>query len=143
MTGATLPPALFFYGVLRPDLASGRMAELVALLGPGASASVAGSLYAVADLAGHYPVMVAGRDRVHGTLLPLGPAFSTAELAELDRFEGADYQRRPLLARTADSIEHPAEAYVWDHPITPALVAILHGDFARYLVETGAPPLPG
>ena len=142
MTGA-LPPALFFYGVLRPDLASGRMAELVALLGPGVAASVAGNLYAVADPGGHYPVMVAGPGRVHGTLLSLGPAFGPADLAEFDRFEGADYQREAVRACTGNSGEHPANAYLWNRPLMPGLVPIPHGDFARYLAETGAPPLTG
>ena len=142
MTSA-LPPALFFYGVLRPDLASGRMAELVALLGPGVPASVAGNLFAVADEGGHYPVMVAGPGRVHGTLMAPGPRFGPAELAELDRFEGSDYARVPILARTGDGSEHPADAYLWTGALAPGLVPIAHGDFARYLAESGAAPLPG
>ena len=137
------PPALFFYGVLRPDLASGRMAQLVALLAPGAPASVAGNLYAVPDPNGHFPVMVAGAGRVHGTLLPRGSRFGPAELAELDRFEGPDYARRRVSVRTADRRRHPADAYVWARPLARGFIAIPHGDFARYLAETGAPPLPG
>ena len=100
-------------------------------------------MFAVADQQGHYPVMVAGSGRVHGSLLPLGHDFSPAALAELDRFEGSDYQREPIRARTADGCEHPADAYLWTLPLTPGLVPIPHGDFARYLIETGAPPLPG
>jgi len=138
-----MPPALFFYGVLRPDLASGRMAELVALLGPAVPASVAGVLFAVSGEGGHYPAMVAGPGRVHGTLLPLGPAFGPVHLAELDRFEGSDYQRCPVLARGGDGSARPADAYLWRRPLAPDLVAIPHGDFARYLAETAATPLPG
>ena len=138
-----LPPALFFYGVLRPDLASGRMADLVALLGPATPASVAGSLFAVADPDGHYPAMIAGPDRVQGTLLPLGPAFDHAELAELDAFEGPAYRRVAVIARLEDGSERTADAYLWCGPTSPNLAPIPHGDFARYLSETGAPPLPG
>lgn len=140
---ARLPPALFFYGVLRPDLASGRMAELVALLGPAIPASVAGSLFAVADADGHYPAMVAGPGRVRGTLLRLGPAFDHGELAELDAFEGPAYRRVSVVVRLGDGSEEAADAYLWCRPTAPDLIAIPHGDFARYLAETGASPLPG
>jgi gamma-glutamylcyclotransferase (GGCT)/AIG2-like uncharacterized protein YtfP len=138
-----LPSALFFYGVLRPDLASGRMAELVALLGPAVPASVKGTLFAVASADGHYPAMVAGPSRVHGTLLRLGPGFSAAHLEELDRFEGTDYARRPVMARGANGSESAADAYLWCRPSDSGLAPIPHGDFARYLAETGATPLPG
>lgn len=138
-----LPSALFFYGVLRPDLASGRMAELVALLGPAVPASVEGDLFAVASADGHYPVMVAGPGRVHGTLLPLRSGFSPAHLAELDRFEGDDYRRCPVRALLADGSESTADSYLWCRPVAPDLIAIPHGDFARYLAESGATPLPG
>ncbi len=138
-----MPQALFFYGVLRPDLASGRMAELVALLGPAVPASVEGTLFAVASADGHYPVMVAGPGRVPGTLLPLGSGFSAEHMAELDRFEGDDYWRCPVRAQLADASESTADAYLWCRPVTPALIAIPHGDFARYLAESGATPLPG
>jgi gamma-glutamylcyclotransferase (GGCT)/AIG2-like uncharacterized protein YtfP len=83
---------LFFYGVLMPGLVSGRMAELVALLGPPRPATVSGRLFAVPDPRGHYPVMVAtaGAERVSGAMLAPGPSFGAVELAELDAFEGFD-----------------------------------------------------
>lgn len=133
---------LFFYGVLMPELATGRMAELVALLEPGRPASVAGDLYAIADPEGHHPAMVSGSGWVHGRLHLPGPQFSAAELAEFDAYEGALYPRRPVVARLSDGTEVDCDAYVWAGEIAD-LAPIPHGDFARYLAETGAPALPG
>ena len=146
-----MPSALFFYGVLRPELASGRMADLVARLGPGVAATVGGSLFAAEDPRGYYPVLAAAGDgRVHGTLHSCGPRFGPAELAELDRFEGfdphnpglSDYVRCPLKVKTGDGAEREADAYLWNRPVA-GLAAIPHGDFARFLAATGAAPLPG
>jgi gamma-glutamylcyclotransferase (GGCT)/AIG2-like uncharacterized protein YtfP len=134
--------ALFFYGVLMPELATGRMAELVALLEPGQTATVPGVLFAIADPAGHHPAMIAGDGAVHGRLHQLGERFGAAELSELDAYEGSAYARRPVAARLADGTLVTAEAYVWTGPIA-GLAPIPHGDFARYLAESGAPALPG
>lgn len=147
------PRALFFYGVLLPGLASGRMSELVALLGEARPATVAGRLFAVPDPRGHFPVMLeaAGRNRVSGAILVPGSRFGTAELAELDAFEGfdparpgqSDYVRRGLSATLGDGSTVSADAYCWNRPVGTDFVPIAHGDFARYLAEAGSPPLPG
>jgi gamma-glutamylcyclotransferase (GGCT)/AIG2-like uncharacterized protein YtfP len=133
---------LFFYGVLMPELATGRMAELVALLGPGLVATMAGDLYAIADPAGHHPALVAGKGTVHGRLHQPGPQFGAAELAEMDAYEGSEYPRYPVKAMLADGTIVACDAYVWSGAIV-GLAPIPHGDFARYLAETGAPALPG
>ena len=145
--------ALFFYGVLMPGLVSGRMAELVALLGAPRPASVSGRLYAVPDPRGHYPVMIAADDaeRVNGAVLAPGPMFGCGELAELDAFEGfdptnpgaSDYVRGRFQATLADGLTLSADAYRWNRPVTADFIPIPHGDFARYLAESGARPLPG
>ena len=133
---------LFFYGVLMPELATGRMAELVSLLEPGLPATANGRLFAIADPLGHHPAMVEGEGAVHGRLHQLGPHFGAAELAEMDAYEGADYARRAIVARLEDGSAVSCEAYLWLGPTT-GLEPIPHGDFARYLTESGAPPLPG
>ena len=148
-----LPGPLFFYGVLMPGLVSGRMAELVALLGAPWPASVSGRLFAVPDPRGHYPVMIAaeGDDRVSGTVLAPGPLFAAGELAELDAFEGfdpaepiaSDYVRERLHATLADGLKLGADAYRWNRPVAADFIPIAHGNFARYLAESGARPLPG
>ena len=147
------PQALFFYGVLLPGLVSGRMGELVARLGEALPATVAGCLFAVPDPRGHFPVMLeaAGESRVSGAVLVPDPRFGAAELAELDAFEGfdparpgqSDYVRRGLSARLGDGGTVSADAYCWNRPVGANFVPIPHGDFARYLAETGVPPLPG
>ena len=133
---------LFFYGVLMPELATGRMSELVALLEPGRPATATGRLFAIADPLGHHPAMVEGEGAVHGRLHRLGPRFGAAELAEMDAYEGTDYARRAIVARLEDGSAVPCEAFLWLGP-TAGLAPIPHGDFARYLAESGAPPLPG
>ena len=149
----TLPRPLFFYGVLMPGLVSGRMGELVALLGEPRSATTEGRLYAVPDPRGHYPVMVAteGNERVSGAVLIPGPQFGPAELAELDAFEGfepgkpagSDYVRRELAAWLPGGRTRAADAYWWNRPIGGDFIPIAHGNFARYLAESGARHLPG
>ena len=148
-----LPAALFFYGVLRPELASGRMAELVARLAGAEPGSVPGRLYAILDARGHYPVIVDGEagERVHGAIMRLGPDFDRDALAELDAFEGydpgnpgrSDYVRRRFAATASDGTGITVDAYAWNRAIAPGFVAIPHGDFARYLAESGASALPG
>ena len=150
---ARLPAAVFFYGVLRPGLVSGRMAEIVALLGSPKPATVSGCLYAVPDPRGHYPVMVATRaaERVNGTVLMPGPQFEASDLAELDAFEGfdpadpiaSDYVRKRLPATLADGAVFAADVYRWNRAVGADFIPIPHGDFTRYLAESGARPLPG
>ncbi|MDP3675210.1 MAG: gamma-glutamylcyclotransferase family protein [Novosphingobium sp.] len=145
--------ALFFYGVLLPGLVSGRMAELVGLLDAGVPATVRGSLYAVPDPRGHYPVLVAdpAGPMVKGRLHRSGPDFGEAELAEMDAFEGffpgdparSDYLRRGLTATLPDGREVNCEAYVWNRAIAGSFVPIHDGDFASYLGVSGAGALPG
>ena len=153
MSVGDLPGALFFYGVLRPGLASGRMAGLIALLGQDRPATVSGKLYAVPDPRGHFPVMIAATagEQVHGTVLTPGPRFGSAELAEFDAFEGfkpndpdkSEYRRLTLVATLPDGSATNADVYRWNRAIGGEFIPIIHGDFARYLAETGNRPLPG
>lgn len=144
---------LFFYGVLLPGLVSGRMAELVGMLGAARRATVSGRLFAVADPRGHYPVMIAGDggERVGGAVFAPGLDFGPVELAELDAFEDfdpcgraqSDYVRESVIATLVDGATLVAEVYRWNRALPADAVPILHGDFARYLAESGARPLPG
>lgn len=131
---------LFLYGVLQPDLAEGTIAELVAGLGPGRPAVVTGNLYAVPERGGWHPAMVpdpAG-GFVHGQLFD----GSRVDIAALDAFEleGVDYDRRAIAVRAEGGHWTTAEAYCWRRPVT-GLEPIAHGDFARWLAETGHPVL--
>ena len=96
-------------------------------------------------------VAAAGAERVSGAVLAPGPLFGSCQLAELDAFEGfdpadpigSDYVRESLHATLADGLTLGADAYRWNRVIAGDFIPIAHGDFARYLAESGATPLPG
>lgn len=129
-------PMLFFYGVLQPNLARGAVAELVAGLGQGRAAVTTGQLYAVLERGGWHPAMVpdAAGGLVHGQLFD----GSGVDMAALDAFEleGIDYDRRAIAVRPEGGHWTSAEAYCWRRP-AEGLDPIAHGDFARWLEETG------
>lgn len=126
---------LFFYGVLIADIAPPPVRKLLAGLGPGRPATVRGDLYGVDDPEGAHPAMVPGNGVVKGVLHEAG----SVDLAGLDAFEGADYARRPVVA-TCEDQDVAAEAYIWVAP-TAGLAPIADGDFARWLAQSGRPPI--
>ena len=130
---------LFLYGVLQRNLASPAIARLLEGLGEGEPASAAGTLYAVPDARGWYPVLVPGDGRVHGTLCDAG----TVDLAALDVFEGIEHRRSPILATPSGREAVRAEAYLYQFAPRPDFLPIEHGDFARWLRETGRTALSG
>lgn len=133
---------LFFYGVLQPNLAEGAVAELVAGLGPGRPAVTTGSLFAVLERGGWHPALVpdAAGGFVHGQLFD----GRGVDIVALDAFEleGIDYDRRAVAVRPEGGHWTSAETYCWRRPVA-ALEPIAHGDFARWLAETGNPVLRG
>ncbi len=133
---------LFFYGVLQPDLAEGAVAALVAGLGPGTAAVTTGHLYAVLERGGWHPAMVpdTAAGLVHGQLFD----GTGVDIAALDAFEleGIDYDRRAIAVRPQGGHWRSAEAYCWRRPVD-GLELIGHGNFARWLAETGNPVLRG
>lgn len=125
-----LPEYVFTYGTLRPSLATGTAARLIAgleILGP---AVVCGRLF---DL-GPYPGLIAGPGRVLGDLLRVadGP-----RLVALDAFEGCGgsnplYQREAWRATRPDGSEVGAWVYVYARAVTGAR-AIESGDYRLHL----------
>lgn len=138
---------LFFYGVLRADVAEGAIRDLIAGIGPGTPASTAGDLYAVPDPLGWYPALVQGRGQVRGTLHEAG----SIDLAALDRFEGVDphdpmaggYRREEVMVMADGGRRTLAHAYLWNRGITKELLPIAEGDFAAWLAGTGYRPFTG
>ena len=131
---------LFFYGVLRADVADW---DFLRGIGPGIPATARGTLRAVPTPQGWYPAMTAGAGAVHG----LVHEAAMLDIAAVDRFEGyhpadpagSEYLRSTIRVATADaSLE--ADAYLWNCAGSDDLVAIPHGDFARWLAETGNRP---
>lgn len=139
----------FFYGTLRHDVAQGLPARLIAGLEVMGSATVAGRIFAKHDSRGVYPVLLAGGiGRVRGVVCRAGACFSGRHLAALDRYEGAarvgrEYRRRPVRVRLEGGGRLMADAYLYCRPLSARLVPLAHGDFARYLAETGYAPYSG
>jgi gamma-glutamylcyclotransferase (GGCT)/AIG2-like uncharacterized protein YtfP len=132
---------LFFYGVLIGEIAPPRVRQLLAGIGPGQAATVRGTLYAVPDARGAYPVLLPGEGLVHGWLHEAG----SVDLAALDRFEGVDpddpmsgeYRREAVLAMLADGSTVEAQAYLWNRQVHDGLERLAEGDFARWLAGSG------
>ena len=140
----------FFYGTLRQDLAQGLPARLVEGLEPIAPASVRGRIFACIDPAGGaYPVLFrGGGGQVRGLVCRATGGFRARDLAALDRYEGVagaggEYVRRPVRARLEGGPAMAADAYIYARRPSRSLMPIAHGDFARWLAETGAAPYGG
>ncbi len=139
----------FFYGTLRHDIAQGVPAGLIEGLEVVGPASVAGAIYARRDPRGTYPVLLlGGRGRVQGIICRAGDAFTARNLAAMDRYEGAagtggEYVRRPVRAQLQGGTRVMAEAYLYNRGLSADLAPIRHGDFARYIAETGHRPYLG
>jgi gamma-glutamylcyclotransferase (GGCT)/AIG2-like uncharacterized protein YtfP len=122
----------FFYGTLLAESAHPVARAVHARLVPLGAAQVAGRLYAIPDPLGWYPAMVSGDGTVRGALYAALPGFTAADLARLDAYEGADYQREERLVAGA-----AAQVYVWGANLPEGAIALPHGDFARFLHEGG------
>ena len=127
---------LFVYGTLLDGLAHGEAARLTEGLPPGVPASISGELRLVEEPLGCYPVLVPGADgRVVGQMLecPSDPRW----LGEIDAYEGPDYRRWTVVAELEDGSELEVEAYICLIAEPESLMPIVHGDFARFIAETG------
>lgn len=127
---------LFIYGTLLDGLAHGEAARLTRGLAPGIPASIAGALCLVEEPLGCYPVLVPGVEgRVTGKVVdcPDEPRWWD----ELDAYEGPDYRRWSVIAELAGGGEAEVQAYICLIADTDDLEAIPHGDFARFIAETG------
>ncbi|WEK45652.1 MAG: gamma-glutamylcyclotransferase [Candidatus Andeanibacterium colombiense] len=136
----------FFYGTLRRDLVTAPSAKLIEgleLVGP---ATLKGRIFAKFDPRGAYPVLLRdGIGTVHGIVCRGGERFTIRSLAALDRYEGAaraggEYVRRPMPVMLGRGGAITADAYLYTRRVTPDLIPIPHGDFARWLAETGERP---
>ncbi|MFN7157460.1 MAG: gamma-glutamylcyclotransferase [Erythrobacter cryptus] len=130
---------LFFYGVL---LQGSAVWPILRGLGPGRAATTRGALYALPDPLGWYPALIPGDGAGAGLILGRVHRAGEIDLGALDAFEGADYVRRPVpVAVEGQSLW--AEAYVWAMPLPLGAEPIVHGDFSRWLSETGRAPYRG
>lgn len=138
---------IFLYGTLQKPLARGCAAGLAAVLGQGRPGWTRGSLHLVRDAQGAYPALLRGYGKVAGTVyqLPAEPGW----LARVDAYEGcrradpagSEYIRRPLRVILCDGRAIGAQAYFYNRLPRDAGEHIAHGDFARFIRETGLPLL--
>ncbi|QIQ87673.1 gamma-glutamylcyclotransferase [Erythrobacter sp.] len=130
----TQPTYLFFYGVLREGVGDW---PFLAGLGMGSQASVEGALFAIPDAKGWYPALVLTRaghaTNVVGSLHDAGEV----DLAVLDAFEGPQYERMAVPVDGWQAGGNEAQAYVWTGELPEGAEPIHHGDFVRWLAETG------
>ncbi|MGB3711970.1 MAG: gamma-glutamylcyclotransferase family protein [Erythrobacter sp.] len=131
----TRPDHVFFYGVLREGVGDWPFLEG---LGLGAPATVDGALFAIPDAGGWYPALVLTQARyataIHGTLHEAG----SVNLAAIDAFEGQDYARQEVAVDGWEAGgETRAQAYIWTGDLPDGAEPIPHGDFVRWLEETG------
>jgi len=143
---------LFAYGVLIRELAQGRAAELIAPLGDAVPATTRGALYAVKQEGasgqdgGWYPIMLP--DLPSGEVRGVVCAADHADWAGMDEFEDAlggpdaEYVRR-LVPIVAAGGSGEAFAYCYARALPADAEPIEHGDFARWLRETGRSAISG
>ncbi|MCW1383073.1 gamma-glutamylcyclotransferase [Novosphingobium sp. KCTC 2891] len=131
---------LFFYGTLTHEHDNPVTRRVLPLLRCIGRASVAGRLHAVPHGAGWYPVLTAGRGRVHGWIYEAGSAFDAAALRLLDAYESADARRpgrsdyiRETAQATAGRRRMPVQLYRYRRPIHPGLKPVPGGDFSTFL----------
>lgn len=130
---------LFFYGVLREGVGDWPFLEG---LGLGAPATTTGALYAIPSGSNWYPALIPTQARyataVHGTIHEAG----AVDLAAIDAFEGPDYERQELEIDGWDGYgDTTAQVYVWTADLPEGAEPIAHGDFVRWLEETGNAPI--
>ncbi|WP_066555610.1 gamma-glutamylcyclotransferase family protein [Croceicoccus bisphenolivorans] len=125
---------LFLYGTLmgEADTAMSRFVRERTLSVE--TATVPGVIYAVPSPSGWYPALLRGPGRVRGVVADC--TLERRDLMRLDRYEGTEYRRKAMRARTADATL-VAQAWIWRGPLPAAAVAIPDGDFLRWLESGG------
>ena len=137
----------FFYGTLLDGSDNPVAQSIHALLTPEGPAAVRGRLHAIPDGAGWFPALLPGDGLVHGRTFRASASFADADLARMDAYEDFDpaapdrslYLRRELELAGGGV----AQAYRFNQPLPEGSLPIPHGDFRRWLDETGADQFTG
>ncbi|MFM2273339.1 MAG: hypothetical protein RL702_2404 [Pseudomonadota bacterium] len=137
----------FFYGTLLDGSDNPVARAIHALLEPLGAAEVRGALHAVPDTAGWFPALLAGDGPVHGRLYAARAGFHPDDLARMDAYEDFDpaqpgaslYVRREVELTAGGT----AQAYLFNQPLPAGTRPIPHGDFRRWLAESGESQFTG
>lgn len=138
----------FFYGTLIGALGCPIAKALRGALAPCGPGSLRGALYVLDDPGGWYPALLPGRSIVRGVLYQRTERFDGALLTQLDAYEGcspvrSDYVRRSALVRRAGGGAVMAQVYWYQAELPKAARALAHGDFCRWIAQTGNRPFGG
>lgn len=126
---------LFLYGTLMHDADTAMSRWLQERVTHAQPASVPGVIYAVSSPQGWYPALLRGPGRVQGVLADC--SLDRRDLVRLDRYEGHEYRRKAMRARTASGTE-VAQAWIWRGPLPADAAAIASGDFLGWLSQSGS-----
>ena len=129
---------LFLYGTLMGAADTAMARWLNERVTASREASVPGVIYAVPSRDGWYPALLRGPGRVRGVIADC--ALERRELARLDQYEGREYRRKAMRARTGERTE-VAQAWIWHGPLPGDAAAIPSGDFLGWLESVQAPIL--
>ena len=137
----------FFYGTLLDGSDNPVARDIHALLSPLGPAGVRGALHAVPDTNGWFPALLPGDGLAQGRLYETRPHFSPADLGRMDAYEDFDPARPEASLYLRREVElsdgGTAQAYLFNQPLPPGSMPIAHGDFRRWLDESGEAAFSG
>lgn len=137
----------FFYGTLLDGSDNPVARDIHALLSPLGPAAVRGALHAVPDADGWFPALVSGESLAQGRIYQARGHFTAADLARMDAYEDYDPARSEASLYVRCEVElaggGTAQAYLFNQPLPAGSRPISHGDFRRWLAETGSAPFSG
>jgi len=125
---------LFLYGTLMGQAETPMARWLAEHVTDTRPATIAGVIHAVPSASGWFPALLRGQGRVRGIVADC--TLSRGEMARIDRYEGREYRRATLRAKSMAGAE-TAQGWIWRGPLPEDAVAVPGGDFLAWLAATG------